>query len=70
MISEQDNKRHKYIYKKLINFESPLGILDFSNTKKLIYIISALVRKAKGTKNSLLFYVYDDGTVEKRIIIE
>tara|TARA_B100001057_G_scaffold331021_1_gene331342 strand:- start:225 stop:2672 length:2448 start_codon:yes stop_codon:yes gene_type:complete len=53
-----------------LNFDSPSEIFDFSNTKKLIYIGDVLGRKEKGTKNQLLFYIYDDGTVEKRIIIE
>ena len=26
--------------------------------------------EAKATKNQPLFYIYDDGTVEKRIVIE
>ena len=29
-----------------------------------------LGRETKGTKNEILFYIYDDGTVEKRIVIE
>ena len=29
-----------------------------------------LGRETKGTKNEVLFYIYDDGTVEKRIVIE
>jgi len=28
------------------------------------------LNKTKGTKNEPLFYIYDDGTVEKRIVIE
>jgi hypothetical protein len=32
--------------------------------------IDVLGRKTKGTKNEPLFYIYDDGTVEKRITIE
>ena len=37
---------------------------------KLIKIIDVLGRQTKGKKNEPLFYIYDDGTVEKRIIIE
>ena len=37
---------------------------------KLINIIDVLGRETKGTNNQPLFYIYDDGTVEKRIIIE
>ena len=38
--------------------------------KELLKIIDVLGRETKGTKNEPLFYIYDDGTVEKRIIIE
>ena len=33
-------------------------------------IIDVLGRENKGTKNEPLFYIYDDGTVEKKIILE
>ena len=38
--------------------------------RKLIGIKDALGRTVKSTKNIPLFYIYDDGTVEKRIIFE
>jgi hypothetical protein len=38
--------------------------------KKLIRIIDFVGREVKETKNQPLFYIYDDGTVEKKIIIE
>ena len=38
--------------------------------KKLIKVIDLLGREAKENKNTPLFYIYDDGTVEKKIIIE
>ena len=38
--------------------------------KSLLKVIDVLGRETKGTKNQPLFYIYDDGTVEKRIIIE
>ena len=41
----------------------------FKNYKKLLKIIDILGRKTKET-NQPLFYIYDDGTVEKKIIIE
>jgi len=37
---------------------------------KLIKIVDVQGRQTKGTKNEVLFYIYDDGTVEKRIVIE
>jgi hypothetical protein len=40
-----------------------------SNTKTILKIIDVLGRETNGT-NQPLFYIYDDGTVEKRIVIE
>ena len=54
--------------------------LEFSNTttieeiqnpnKSLLKITDVLGRTIKETRNTPLFYIYDDGTVEKKIIIE
>jgi len=54
-------------------------VRDFSNTtvipdleeekKKLIKIVDVLGREVKVIPNTPLFYIFDDGTVEKRIII-
>ena len=41
-----------------------------SSRRTLIKITDVLGRKTKGTKNKPLFYIYNDGTVEKQIIIE
>jgi hypothetical protein len=38
--------------------------------KKLLKVTDLLGRETKGTKNEVLFYIYDDGTVEKRIVID
>ena len=46
------------------------AIEEHITTKELLKITDILGREIKGTKNKLLFYIYDDGTVEKRIIIE
>jgi hypothetical protein len=43
---------------------------NLKSSKNLIKIVDILGREIKGTKNKLLFYIYDDGTVEKRIIFE
>jgi hypothetical protein len=37
---------------------------------KLIKIVDVLGRSVNATAKTPLFYIYDDGTVEKRIIIE
>jgi len=51
---------------------TPTAITDInpSGDRKLISIVDVLGRESKGTRNEPLFYIYDDGTVEKRIIIE
>ena len=56
-----------------INFtELSTLIIDknIKTTKELIRIVDLLGREAQGNKNQPLFYIYDDGTVEKRIVIE
>jgi PKD repeat protein len=44
--------------------------INQSGYRKLISIVDVLGRENKGTKNDPLFYIYDDGTVEKKIILE
>ena len=44
--------------------------INVSSNRKLISIVDILGRQNKGTKNRPLFYIYYDGTVEKRIVIE
>jgi PKD repeat protein len=47
------------------------GLEDVQTTdRQLLKVISILGRETKGSKNQPLFYIYDDGTVEKKIIIE
>jgi len=47
------------------------AINDYSiNNKSLIKVVDILGRESKEVENKPLFYIYDDGTVEKRIIIE
>jgi len=46
------------------------GILDINNTERtLLKITNILGQKTTLRKSTPLFYIYDDGTVEKRIII-
>jgi Leucine-rich repeat (LRR) protein len=52
------------------NCSGPTSIQEHSTNKELIKITDVLGRETKGTKNEPLFYIYDDGTVEKRIVIE
>ena len=55
----------------MMSIGQPMGIEDIQNTdRQLFKIVDILGRDAKGKKNEQLFYIFDDGTVEKRIIIE
>ena len=55
----------------LVNPVLSSQFLDFNiNNRKIISIQDLWGREIKGYKNELLFYLYDDGTVEKRIVID
>ena len=47
----------------------PTSIQEHTTNKELLKVTDLLGRKTKQT-NQPLFYIYDDGTVEKRIVIE
>ena len=50
---------------------SIVGIQDEEKQiKRRISVYNILGKQTKETKNTPLFYIYDDGTVEKKIIIE
>ena len=49
---------------------SSLNISENNSARELLKVTDLLGRKTRGTKNEVLFYIYDDGTVEKRIVIE
>ena len=46
------------------------AINEHMSNKELIKVTDILGRETKETKNEPLFYIYDDGTIEKKIIIE
>ena len=48
----------------------PSAIEEHTTNKNILKIIGILGRETKATNNEVLFYIYDDGTVEKRIVIE
>jgi hypothetical protein len=48
---------------------SATGIQEHTTNKELLKVTDLLGRETKGT-NRPLFYIYNDGTVEKRIVIE
>jgi len=45
-------------------------ITEINTNKKLIRIIDILGREIKETKNQTLFYIYDNGSVEKKIFVD
>ena len=51
-----------------ISFIDELNSSSFNN--KSIKILDVIGREVKFKKNKLLFYIYDDGTVEKRINLD
>ena len=55
---------------RCIQDETATSILEISNQKTLIKIVDILGRETNPKANTLLFYIYDDGTVEKKIIFE
>jgi len=48
---------------------SGTAIQEYHSNKELLKVTDLLGREAK-QNNQPLFYIYDDGTVEKRIVIE
>jgi hypothetical protein len=46
------------------------SIEEINNTKKLNKITDVSGKETNGKNNTPLFYIYDDGTVNKKIIIE
>ena len=60
-----------FIHKYLLGNITPSFMIQNSNKKKhLKYKLDILGRKTQGTTNQPLLYIYDDGTVEKKIIVE
>ena len=49
---------------------SSLNISENHSFRGLLKVKDLLGRETKGTKNQPLFYIYDNGKVEKRIVIE
>ena len=57
-------------YDTITFYVSPsVGIEEHTTNKELLRTIDLLGRETKET-NQPLFYIYNDGTVEKRIVIE
>ena len=41
-----------------------------SSKRKLEKVVDALGREVKHTTNQILFHVYDDGSVEKKFVVD
>ena len=50
--------------------QTGIDVMDNSLNRKMLKIINVLGQEIQSSSNILLFHIYDDGTVEKRIIIE
>ena len=46
------------------------GVIDLTNKKQIVKITNMLGQETPYRRNTPLFYIYDDGKVEKRIVIE
>ena len=49
---------------------SDVGIHELNSSRTLLKIIDMMGRETKGAKNELLLYMYDDGSVEKKFVVE
>ena len=53
-----------------INVTSINSVNELDNSKVLQETIDILGKKSKIDSNVILFYLFEDGTVEKRVVIE
>ena len=55
----------------LVETTEPVSVQELNgNNKQLLKIVDILGIESKSNKKGLLFYIYSDGTVEKRLVIE
>jgi hypothetical protein len=55
----------------LMSMAQPTAINELnSSNRELLKVVDILGRNANEDKNKPLFYIYNDGTVEKKIILE
>lgn len=55
---------------RCIKDEHSTSILEIPNERKLLKIVDILGKESKPKLNVPLFYIYDDGTVEKQVVID
>ena len=49
---------------------SDVGVHELNSSRTLLKIIDMMGRETKGAKNELLLYMYDDGSVENKFVVE
>lgn len=49
---------------------NPSGVFDTNISRRLVKIVDLFGREVQPSKNMYLFYIYDDGSVEKRSVVE
>ena len=66
-----DYSQYSIVYTKAY-YNETTNVNDLSNTynTEIVYKKDLLGRKVNSLRNTPLFYIFDDGTVEKRIVIE
>jgi hypothetical protein len=52
------------------NVAPSVGLEEHTANKKLLKITNILGRETKASNNEGLFYIYDDGSVEKKVFVE
>ena len=60
----------RYLYDWVFDTCFSIQHLTTSTDSKLLKVTDILRRETKGTKNEQLFYIYDDGSVKKKMIVE
>ena len=63
-------KATNMLVSNVINHNTTTAVDEVIKSKKILRMTDILGRQSNGTENKLLFYIYDNGTVEKRITIE
>ena len=53
-----------------ITIQNSTSINNLQSSKKLINVIDVIGRNVNSSSNTILLYIYDDGSVEKKMIIE
>ena len=66
----QENVFNSAVYNYSVNCGSPSVVHEEKFNKEILKITDLLGRESKGLKTQPLIYIYDDGTVEKKIIVE